>query len=259
MRLVRQRTDSSSERVLAILDAFTDDKPIWTADELIARFSVARATIYRHLKALVETGFLAPLGGGAFGVGPRVIQMDRQIRIADPLLKIAKPIMLAQRDVVAGAQLLCRYYGFSVVSIHDDHGDLRIKTSFDRGRPFSLLLGAPSRAILGHLPPKQLQRLFLNHSQEIGVAGLGMNWPEFRDQMRLVKRRGYAVSSDIDIALVGVAAPIFVAPETVVGSLCLVRIKAEVVEHDLDTLSQLVLHAAARITAELKSVSALIE
>ena len=132
---------SSKNRVLGLIELFTEARPIWTADALIQTRGTSRATTYRDLKALVASGFLAPVAAGAYALGPRFIELDRQIRLADPLLKIAPPIMAAQRAKVAGTQLLCRYYGLRVMSIHEDRFDERIKTSFDRGRPFFVVQG----------------------------------------------------------------------------------------------------------------------
>ncbi|MCW5653029.1 helix-turn-helix domain-containing protein [Hydrogenophaga sp.] len=248
----RPRTDSSTDRVLSLLELFTEDAPVWTVEELMALRSMARATLYRYLRALVETGFLSPSGDGSYSLGPRVIEMDRQIRLSDPLLQVAKPIMAAQRDAFGGAQLLCRYYGERVVSIHDDHTDERIKTSFDRGRPFGLFLGAPSRVILAHLGPQQLQRIYLHHAQDILAAGLGGNWIEFRDHMREVRQQGYVVASDIDKKLVGIAAPIFVTPSTVIGSICLVRIKKETDAAQVEHLGNLATEMGRKISASLQ-------
>ena len=39
------------------------------------------------------------------------LELDWQIRIADPFRRVAPPVMASQRDKVTGTQLLCRYYG----------------------------------------------------------------------------------------------------------------------------------------------------
>jgi DNA-binding IclR family transcriptional regulator len=246
-----QRADSSTDRVLSILDLFTEDQPLWTTDLLIERLGVARATMYRYLRALVETGFLTPDGGGAYSLGPRFIEMDRQIRLADPLLQVAPEVMERIRPALDGDQLLCRFYGLRVLSIYVDKTDPRIKSSFDRGRPFPLFLGAPSRIILANLRMQQLQRLFLHHPHEIASAGLGHNWLEFRENMRVVSKRGYAVASDIDKTLVGISAPIFLPSGDVTASLCLVKLRKEVGEADLPPLGEMAKRAAAEITSRL--------
>jgi len=247
-----QRLDSSTDRVLSILDLFTEDHPLWTTDLLIARLGVARATMYRYLRALVETGFLTPDGGGAYSLGPRFIEMDRQIRLADPLLQVAPDVMERIRPELGGDQLLCRFYGLRVLSIYVDKTDPRIKSSFDRGRPFPLFLGAPSRIILANLRMQQLQRLFLHHPHEIASAGLGNNWLEFRENMRVVHKRGYAVASDIDKALVGISAPIFLPSGDVTASLCLVKLRREVSEAELNHLGEMAKRGAAEITHRLQ-------
>ena len=89
-------------RVLGVIDLFTETKPIWTADELIEAHATSRATTYRDLKALVDTGFLTSVAAGAFALGPRFIEIDRQNSLGDRLLKIAPPIMASQREKVGG-------------------------------------------------------------------------------------------------------------------------------------------------------------
>ncbi|MFM6991825.1 MAG: IclR family transcriptional regulator [Rhodoferax sp.] len=249
-----QRSDSSTDRVLSILDLFTDEYPVWTTELLIEKLGVARATMYRYLRALVETGFLMPDGGGAYSLGPRFIEMDRQIRLVDPLLQVGPPVMQSLRPGFTGDQLLCRYYGLRLLSIFEDRVDPQIKvnTTFDRGRPFPLFLGAPSRIILANLTQQQLQRLFLNHPHEIAEAGLGRNWAEFRDKMREVSQLGYAVASDIDKQLVGISAPIFLPSGEVTASLCLVKMRKDVDDSEIKVIAALAVKAASEITNQLR-------
>ncbi|MCR4470440.1 IclR family transcriptional regulator [Burkholderia sp. SCN-KJ] len=247
------RPDSSTERVLGLLDLFTPEHAIWTADMLIEHQGLGRATVYRYLRALTDSGFLTPVGGGGYALGPRFIEMDRQIRLADPLLQIAPPLMEAMRDQVAGSQLLCRYYGLRVLCIHQEQTDARIHSAFQRGKPFPLFKGSPSRIILANLPQPRLQKLFLYHSDEIKAANLGDSWIEFRDQMRAIRKTGYSVASDLDKTLVGVSAPIFVGPDEVTGSLCLVRLRAECDDKDIERLGEFAMEGANEITSRLKT------
>ncbi len=243
---------TTTDRVFGLFDLFTEAEAIWTIDALVERSRASKPTVYRYLRALITAGLLAQVGVGTYALGPRIVELDRQIRIADPLLKLAIPIMEAQRDIVLGTQLLCRYYGIRVFSIHEERSDTRIRTSFDRGRPFSLFLGSGSRIILANLLQPQLRRLFLHHADEIAAAGLGNTWPEFRATLMAIRRRGVAVASVIDTALVGIAAPIFAAPEVVTACLILVRIRSEVTERDIAVLSALAIDAARQISERLQ-------
>jgi DNA-binding IclR family transcriptional regulator len=245
--------DTSITRVLGILDLFTPDAPVWTVDMLVEYLQLGRATIYRYIRALCDTGFLVPVAGAGYVLGPRFIEFDRSIRLADPLLQIVPPVMAELRDVVNGGQLLCAFYGLRVLSVLQDKTDPNITMSMERGRPFPLFQGSPSRVILAHLPTYQLRNLALNHQAAIAAAGLGENWAEFRDGLRAIRRVGYLVASDIDKALVGISAPIFHAPGAVAASLCLVRLKANVTPEDEVFLGRLAVDACQRISRELQA------
>ncbi|AIP32357.1 bacterial transcriptional regulator family protein [Paraburkholderia xenovorans LB400] len=252
----RNRSDSSTDRILGLLDLFTIETPTWTVDALIETTGLARATMYRYVRSLTDSGFLVPIGKGAYALGPKFIEIDRQLRLADPLLQIGQPIMTRIEERVAGAQLLCRYYGLRVLTIYKASTDERLEKlmSMERGRPFPLFLGAPSRVILANLPSHQLQRLYLYHAQEIAAAGLGDSWVAFRDRMRDVRKAGYAKASDIDKALVGISAPIFAAPGVVTASLCLVRLGSEVSAEDERLMADLVIETAAELSSKLQGV-----
>ncbi|HEY4045143.1 MAG TPA: IclR family transcriptional regulator C-terminal domain-containing protein [Rhodopila sp.] len=245
--------DTSITRVLGILDHFTPEAPVWTVDLLMERLALGRATVYRYVRALCDAGFLVPVSGAGYVLGPRFIEFDRSIRLADPLLQIVPPVMAELRDVVNGAQLLCAFYGLRVLSVLQDKTDPNITMSMERGRPFPLFQGSPSRVILAHLPAYQLRNLALNHQAAIAAAGLGQTWTEFRDAMRSIRKRGYLVASDIDKALVGISAPIFHAPGAVAASLCLVRRKEHVTEEDAAFLGRVAVRACQRISDELQS------
>jgi DNA-binding IclR family transcriptional regulator len=247
------RGDTSVTRVLGILDLFTPDKPVWTVDLLVERLGLGRATVYRYVRALCDAGFLVPVSGAGYVLGPRFIEFDRSIRLADPLLQIVPPVMAELRDVVNGAQLLCAFYGLRVMTVLQDKTDPAITMSMERGRPFPLFQGSPSRVILAHLPTYQLRNLALNHQAAIAAAGLGENWIQFRDSMRAIRRVGYVVASDIDKALVGISAPIFHAPGAVAASLCLVRLRENVSEEDAAMLGRLAVEACQRISSALQA------
>jgi DNA-binding IclR family transcriptional regulator len=140
------------------------------------------------------------------------------------------------------------------MSIYEDRVDERIETRFDRGRPFSLFTGASSRVILAHLPQDHQRRLFLQHAGEIAQLGLGQNWPSFRDRLRDERQQGVVIAGDINKDLVGVAAPIFVTPEMVAGSLVLVRIRKEVDAADIARLTRLAIASAKRVSEGVQAL-----
>jgi DNA-binding IclR family transcriptional regulator len=249
----RSRPGSSANRVLGVLSLFTVDEPVWSIDKLVAHLEMARATVYRYVKALCDAGFLVPAAHGGYVLGPRFIELDRQIRLSDPLLLIGRPIMEQLRKDAAGAQLLCSFYGDRVLCIHQEITNEDLKLHMDRGRPFPLFRGAPSRMILALLPSYQIRNLYLNYPTEIAAAGLGGSWAEFRTNLKDIRRAGYCVSGDVDKRLIGAAAPIFRAPSAVTASFCVVRLKKQVNPSDMNVMINLAVEAAGQISNGLAS------
>ena len=56
-------TAGSSDRTLAILELFTEERLEWSAEELMAELGYTRPTLYRYLKTLKRAGFLVALPG----------------------------------------------------------------------------------------------------------------------------------------------------------------------------------------------------
>jgi DNA-binding IclR family transcriptional regulator len=130
---------STSERVLGVIDLFTVEEPQWTIDGIAARLQLARTTAYRYTRTLVDVGFLASLNAGSYVLGPRLIALDRQIRLSDPMLRAAVPIMAALRKQAQGVQQLCSYYGDQVMCVHHETSDDGPDTTVERGRPYPQL------------------------------------------------------------------------------------------------------------------------
>jgi DNA-binding IclR family transcriptional regulator len=70
--------------------------------------------------------------------------------------------------------------------------------------------------------------------------------------MRGIRKRGVAIASIVDKGLVGVAAPAFIAPDTIAAALTLVRIRKEVDEAAIKRLTRLAISAPARCQSGCK-------
>ncbi|MCW5653030.1 IclR family transcriptional regulator [Hydrogenophaga sp.] len=247
-------SSSSLDRLLRVIDLFTPDRPQWTADEIGQVMGVSRATQYRYIKALTSSGLLASAGAGDGGyrLGPRFVVLDRQIRLSDPLLQLGPPVMARASRKLGAAQLLCTYFGDQVLCIHQESVDPAIHSSMERGRPFPLFRGSPSRAILAWLPDSQLRSLMLAHAQEIHAAGLGANWNEFKQKVRAIRADGHYIGrGEIDEDLMGVGVPILRDDGDVVGSLTTIMPLRERRTTELERVIQATRAAAEEIASGL--------
>lgn len=198
------------DRLHLILRLFSPERPLWTADETAAALGFSRSTAYRQLGALVKSGLLETLErSSSYVLGPAIIELDRNIRLSDPLLTVATPAMrwLAEQAPVSCTILLCRLYRDRVMCIQQEEKPGEIgAVSYERGRPMPLSRGAPSRTILAQLPPRRLATLMPTIETE-NTAGFDSE--AFRRQLRDIRKQGYCITrGEVDDGVVGIAVPL---------------------------------------------------
>jgi DNA-binding IclR family transcriptional regulator len=246
--------DGSLDKMLSILNLFTEANSFVTQDDITRSLGCSRATAYRYLKSLSSAGLIGPVNGGAYVVGSRIIELDRLLRLRDPILLAARSVMEELARKHNANVMLCCYYGDKVMCADTEWPDTSYQSSYERGRPMPMFLGATAKAILAHLTPYQQRNLMLWHPAEIAAAGLGQNWDEFRANMRRLRRDKVVVShGEIDPGLVGIGAPIFSAEGKVLGSLVVIvpTDLSSKGQARIDKLRQAALDAAECITARL--------
>ena len=73
---------SSPARVLAILELFTIEQPVWSLEAINAELGYSRTSGYRDLKELADLGYLQKVAKGFYALGPKIIQLDYQLNRA---------------------------------------------------------------------------------------------------------------------------------------------------------------------------------
>ncbi|MES2415620.1 MAG: IclR family transcriptional regulator C-terminal domain-containing protein [Pseudomonadota bacterium] len=237
---------SSLTRMLAVFDAFSAERPILTAEDIMARLGYSRGTAYRYVRELVAGGFLTRVAGSAYTLGPRIIELDYAIRQGDPVLNAGVPVMQALRKKFECDVLLASFYNDRVVVTHHERGDTGITVSFGRGRAMPVYKGAPSKAILSVLSPARQKKIYTEFRQDIAAEAMGSSLEEFRSKLAVIKKQGHCISlGELDPGNVGVGVPLSPEPASAGGSLSLVISRARYDVLDKALLVE-VLTAAAR-------------
>ncbi|HXD43246.1 MAG TPA: IclR family transcriptional regulator [Ramlibacter sp.] len=210
--------------MLKVLDIFSETAPIWTVDGIAGAYGYTRATAYRYVGELCDAGLLTRVAQGAYALGPRIIELDRQIQRSDPLLHVAESVMQGLLHPDRGqVVLLCSLFRDEVLCVHQIGRDKALGLSYARGRPMPLFRGATSKVILSWLPERRLTRLYVDHQDEIRKAGLGRTHDEYLASLKALRREGYALTrGDVDPGVVGIGAPLFNGERAVLGSLSIV-------------------------------------
>lgn len=248
---------SSFEKMLKVIDAFSEDAPVWTVDQLVDVVGASRSTAYRYVKELCEAGFVAPVGRGGYILGPRIIELDRQIRHCDPLLTIGRNLVAdILPHVGEGIVFICGLVGDDVISIYRRENPNSLDISYSRGRPMPLFRGSASRVILAHLPERRLTKLFLYHRREIGAAGLGDEWETFRANMREIRKQPYLSSrAQVDQGVYAISAPVFDGDGNIMASLTIAVPEIRADTEDMSVLAAVISGGAKGLGASIAELA----
>lgn len=246
---------NSQDRVLALLDLFSESRPLWTPDELMRELGYTRPTLYRYLKSLRDSGLLMSTRGGRYALGPRVVEMDYLSRRADPLVAAAAPHLARLTAAHPCTALIVRWYGDKMLCVTSQSSAPNPVSSYPRGRPMAMGRGAIARSIMAFLPKPQLMPLLERYAGDLRQIGVGATQEEVLAAFKRIRRAGVAVAfGEVTPGAVGIAAPILDAGYPT-ASLC-VTIGGQQARGELiDRIGAEVREAARLIAEEASGVS----
>lgn len=160
-------------KVLQVLQHFRDGPARLTAREVAEFLGVSLATAYRYLADLEDAGLIERASLNEYVLGSTIVELDRVIRLNDPLLAAAGEIMDSLSERTGATVLLSRLHGLKVVCIREVRGaSAPAAACYERGRAMPLFQGATSKVIMAHLTLDQLEKVALQHGPELCAASL---------------------------------------------------------------------------------------
>ncbi|WP_424236908.1 IclR family transcriptional regulator [Bhargavaea ginsengi] len=239
---------SSIKKVLQILDLFTADKPIWTAEEVIQFFGLSQPTGYRYLRELTHAGLLVS-DNGQYSIGPKIIKLDCHIRQTDPVISAGIPVMKHLCSLTQCEVLLSNIYNDEVLIAHIETPEGHpSNVIYERGQPHPLFYGSTSKAMIAFLPRAHIARLYESYADDIREADMGNTFEEFKSNLAAIRKQGYYLShGELDDGVTGIAAPVF-KNNTLKGSLSLVYKTSMHEIYNAEKLIELTIRAAQDIS-----------
>ncbi|HLG84219.1 MAG TPA: IclR family transcriptional regulator [Bradyrhizobium sp.] len=238
------------DKVLAVLDLFSETHPLWTPEELMRELGYTRPTLYRYLKSLRESGLLMSTRGGQFTLGPRVVEMDYLSRRADPLVAAAAPHLARLTAAYPCTALIVRWYGDKMLCVVSQSSAPNPVSSYPRGRPMPMARGAIARSIMAFLPKQQLMPLISRYAIDLREVGTGETPQDIVMALKRIKRAGVATAfGEVTPGAVGIAAPILDANYPI-ASLCVTIAGQHASGESIDRIGDEVRTAARLIAAD---------
>lgn len=206
--------------MIGLLDLFEESPSGWTFERIHSRLGYTRSTLYRYLKILSDAELLTSLPEAGYTLGPRIVELDHEIRVHDPIIRASRPVMLELVREVPSIALLCRSYRNKVLCVHQERSTTAIESTYERGRTMPLLRGAASRIILANLPPRTVAALYERQPRDFASAGLGKTLAAVQDSLKHIRKAGWdQTTGEVTEGITGIAAPIFGERDKVLGSL----------------------------------------
>jgi len=244
---------TTTGKVLQVLRLFNEERKQLRAADVVEILGVSSATAYRYMADLEEAGLIERSSINQYVLGPTIVELDRQIRVNDPLLAAAGDIMKTLSERTGGTALLSRLHGRKVVCVHQVRGRFSpVEVSYERGRAMPLYRGATSKIILAHLDADTLRELTTTDAAHLRKAGLPTSFDALSEALaRLRADKVCATAGEVDREAMGWATAIHHGKH-LLGSLSVVMSRATPNPNPKAIADQL-LRAALRIEGRLEA------
>lgn len=200
---------SSFVRMLAVLDLFTEREPAWTPDAIAQRLDCSLPTAYRYVRALLGAGLVRRAAAGTYVLGPRLVELDFQMRITDPLLRDGDPALRALCEDTGCDVVVAEALGDRLITVQQLPGTEPVSVSFGRGRRMPVFRGMLSKVLLAWMPRSALRRLYATHREEAAGAAFARDVDTLRANLKAIRAQGWASSvGELDPGLAGIAVPL---------------------------------------------------
>ncbi len=214
---------------------------------------MSRSTTYRYLQSLRDVGLVDGTNGdGAFGLGPRVLQLARVARMGFGLSEIALPVMRRLSRQVGETVLLCRRMGEHVVCLEREEAARPIRLAFERGHILPVNAGASAKVLLAWADADDVESLLSGGPLQRFTQTTLVDPEDLRENLATIRGSGYAVShGERDEGVLGIAAPIRGSDGRVAGSLSIAALEYRVTKSQVEDFVRAVCAAASEISALL--------
>ena len=239
------------DRYINLLNLFTQEKSSWTVSEVSAKLNVPASTVYRTMRDLKRVNMLDSAGEARYRLGPAFIELDRRTRLTDPLTQQSSGMMseLVHHAAVPCMALISRLYGNTVMCVASAASEGSWpQSSYERGRPMPLTHGATSKAILAQLTIRRLRMVVDAASPDTSTVA----FETLRRELARIRKGGYAVGhGEVDADRVGIAVPLSIIQDGIIGSLSLVLYAEDWNEENGRRLVLLLVSSAALLQQQL--------
>ena len=221
---------------------------------LATAVELPRPTVHRLLGLLREQGMVEQdPANNRYQVGLEFYRLAAIVSSKRDVTKLARPLMERLSDQTGESCVLALYRSHDRQMVYAEHISSKHALGYRiaLNRPSTLVWGASGRAILAHLAAEDIE-LVTRSPEPSPVAGQRLTAAQLKRELALIRARGYALTRSQKIADArGIAAPVFAAASTAIGSICMTIPEHRYDEDSEPQLAKLVVATARELSVVL--------
>lgn len=237
-------------RGLQLLMEFNRDDRELTGAELSRRLSLPRASVFRMLHTLEQTGFVERVGDGAsYKLGLGVLRLGFEYLASMELTEHGRPVIEDLRDRCGYSAHVVVRDGREVVFVAKAAGRSALFHSVQVGARLPAHATVLGRLLLADLDMAALSLLFPESPLPAYTARTPTTLAELKARIDEDKARGFGVSQGgFESGISTIAAPVYNDRHEVTAAVSITVPAQQVPQGELDILVQQVRHAASQLT-----------
>lgn len=242
----------SIQRAVAMLEAFTDERPAWSVSDLAEQVGLNRTTAYRLLTALESAEYvLRDPATDSYRLGSGLIALGGRAQRANPVRAIALPELNTLAAVTGETATLEILQSGEMVIIEEIPGEFVTSGSQHIGSRWPVYATSTGKAILAYMPAEEGKAILsgpLLALTEKTMTAAG----QLRACLAEIRRLGYAVADEeLEMGFVAVGAPLFDVSGRPVAAISLGGTLTRMTAGRIPEIGAQVRTAAARISYRL--------
>ena len=248
----------SLRRGLAVIRAFTGDRPSLSISEVADRTHISRAAARRVLFTLEKLGYVGRTEAGQFRLQPAVLTLGYAYISNQQLPQVARPHLEMVAEQLQGSSSLAVLDGADVIFVARVRSRGYLATTLSVGSRLPAHITAMGRVLLADLPDEQIEHYLQTHTPQAFTELTVTDKDRIRAAILAARETGFAfVDQELEIGIRAVAVPVRDHSGRVIAGLNVAvadpRMSAEQVIRDYVPVLQ---RAAAAISAGLGPGSA---
>lgn len=245
-------TVPSVARAMAVLELLAQERIPMTLAGLAGRLGLPKSSAHALCHTLLDLGYLRRQGGAGFFLGPAVMPLADAFVSGTDVGQAFNAVWDESGASPEETMILSVLSGTDVLYLAARAGARPLGLAFRVGMRLPANLAASGRAMLAHLPPKEVQALYAASRPAAPVGGKAPTLSQLAAELAATRARGYSVDDEgVRAGVYCIGAPVFDASAAVVAGVGICMQKAALDERTRAQQVDTVQRVAAALSRRL--------